>query len=131
MTGMRAYYLSRAAVSIAFGVLFVLTGASWWAGLLVAIVAFGWFLVAPHTGRYAVHPELGVTALRRDERSQGINDKAARNAFVVSMVALAGLVLYSGATAAAGVSLRALEGLLVLGAAVYYVSDFWLRKASS
>lgn len=131
MTGMKAYYLSRAAISIALGVLLVLSGSSMWLGLLIAAIAFGWFLVAPHIGRYAVHPEFGVTALRRDERSELINDKAGRNAFVLTMIALAALIVYSGATAAAAVSLRALEGLLVLGAAVYYVSDFWLRKASS
>ncbi len=131
MTGMTAYYLSRAVISIAFGVLFVLSGSAWWVGLLVAVVAFGWFLVAPHTGRYAVHPELGVTALQRDERSQLINDKAGRNAFVVTMIALAALVLYSGAASLAGVPLHALEGLLVLGIAVYYVSDIWLRKTAS
>jgi hypothetical protein len=131
MTGMKAYYLSRAAISIAFGTLFALSGSAWWAGVLVAVVAFGWFLVAPHTGRYAVHPELGVTALRRDERSELINDKAGRNAFVVTAIALAGLILYSGATAAAGVALHALEGLLILGLAVYYVSDLWLRRTSS
>ncbi len=131
MNGMKAYYLSRAVISIAFGILFVLSGSSWWAGVLVTVVAFGWFLIAPHTGRYAVHPEFGVMALRRDERSELINDKAGRNAFVVTMIALAALILYSGATASGGVALHALEGLLVVGIAVYYVSDFWLRRTSS
>src|SRR5512143_1614349 len=94
MTGMKAYYLSRAVISIGFGALFLLSGSSWWVAVLVAAVAFGWFLLAPHIGRYSVHPEFGVTALRRDERSQLINDKAARNAFVVSMLAVAGAAIY-------------------------------------
>src|SRR5512143_889552 len=94
MTGMKAYYLSRAVISIGFGALFLLSGSSWWVAVLVAAVAFGWFLLAPHIGRYSVHPEFGVTALRRDERSQGINDRAARNAFVISMLVLGGLLVY-------------------------------------
>lgn len=52
--------------------------------------------LAPHSGRYSVHPELGVTALRLDERTQITNDKAARNAFVISILALCGITAYFG-----------------------------------
>ena len=131
MTRMKAYYLSRAVISIGFGALFLLSGSSWWAALLVAAVAFGWFLLAPHIGRYSVHPEFGVTALRRDERSQLINDKAARNAFVVSILAVAGAAIYFEAIALAAAPIAVFKWLLILGAAAYYVSDFWLRKAQS
>ncbi len=131
MTGMRAYYISRALLSVGFGVLFVLGGASWWVGILIAAVAFGWFLLAPRIGRYSVHPERGVTALQRDERSQMINDKAARNAFVICMLAVAGVALYHHSLALSSVPTAVLEGILVLGAAVYYISDFLLRRASS
>ncbi len=128
---MKAYYLSRSLVSMLLGVFLIITGSPWWVGLLAALLAFGWFLAAPHIGRYSVHPEYGVTALRRDERSQGINDKAARNAFVISMLALGAVVIYLGASAAPAVSAAVLKWLLVLGALVYYASDFWLRKAQS
>lgn len=131
MTGMKAYYISRAIISIGFGALFVLGGSSWWAGLLIAALAFGWFLLAPHIGRYSVHPEFGVTALRRDERTQVINDKAARNAFVVGMLALAGVAIYFEFLALASVPVAVFKWLLILGAVAYYASDFWLRKASS
>jgi hypothetical protein len=128
ITGMKAYYLSRAVISAVFGVLFVLSGSAWWTGMLVAALAFGWFLVAPRIGRYSVHPELGVTALRRDERSQVINDRAARNAFVATMLALGAVVIYQASTAATSVPLAALEQLLIFGVGVYYVSDVWLRR---
>ena len=128
---MNAYYLSRFLLSVLVGVFLIITGSLWWAGLLAALLAFGWFLAAPHIGRYSVHPEFGVTALRRDERSQGINDKAARNAFVISMLVLGAAVIYLGATAAPAVSTDVLKWLLVLGALAYYASDFWLRKAQS
>ncbi len=131
MTGMKAYYVSRAILSIAFGAVFLLAGSVWWIAVLIAAVAFGWFFIAPRIGRYAVHPEFGVTALRRDERTQVINDKAARNAFVVSMLAVAGVAIYYEALAAGSVPVAAMKWLLVLGAVAYYASDFWLRRAQS
>lgn len=131
MTGMKAYYLSRALISIAFGALVAVSGSAWWLGLGAAVVAFGWFLLAPHIGRYSVHPEFGVSALRRDERSQMINDKAARNAFIVTMLVLGGLVLYFGAAALTSVPVVIFRWLLIAGVVIYYASDFWLRRATS
>ncbi len=128
--GMKAYYISRAIISIGFGALFA-TSSSWGAGLLVGAVAFGWFLLAPHIGRYMVHPEFGVTALRRDERTQVINDRAARNTFVITVLALGGVGLYFGTIALTSVPIAVFKWLLILGVAVYYVSDSWLRKVSS
>ena len=130
MTGMKAYYISRAIISMAFGALFA-TGSTWWTGLLAGTLAFAWFLLAPHIGRYTVHPEFGVTALRRDEHAQVINDKAARNAFVISMLALGGIIVYFGTLALTSVPIAVFRWLLILGVLIYYVSDFWLRKAHS
>jgi hypothetical protein len=58
MTGMSRYYISRILVSVAFGGLFALTGSPWWMAVLTSIVLIALFLYAPHSGRYAVHPEL-------------------------------------------------------------------------
>jgi len=130
MTGMKSYYVSRALISIAFGVLFA-ADSTWWTGILVGTLAFAWFLLAPHIGRYSVHPEFGITALRRDERAQVINDKAARNAFVISMLALGGIIVYFGIFALTSVPITVFRWLLIIGVLIYYVSDFWLRKAHS
>ena len=130
MTGMKSYYVSRAIISIAFGALFA-AGSTWWTGILVGALAFAWFLLAPHIGRYSVHPEFGITALRRDERAQAINDKAARNAFVISMLTLGGIIVYFGTFAVTSVPIAVFKWLLILGALIYYASDFWLRKALS
>jgi hypothetical protein len=130
MSGMKAYYLSRAVLSILLGVLAVMTGWDWWIGLLVVALVFGWFLLAPRIGRYAVQPEAGVTALRRDERSQVINDKAARNAFVATALGMGGVLVYCGFTAVSSVPVAALGWLLIFGVGVYYVSDIWLRRVS-
>jgi hypothetical protein len=93
----------------------------------MGVVALAFFFYAPHSGRYAVHPELGITALRRDERTQAITDKAARNAFIASMLALAGVALYYGGTAM--VPVAAIHWTLILGALVYFFSDLWMRRA--
>jgi len=128
MTGMSRYYISRALISIAFAALFAFTGTPWWQAVLIGAAAMAFFLYAPHSGRYAVYPELGATALRRDERTQAITDKAARNAFVAGMLALAGVALYyAGSTA---VPLVAIHWILILGALVYFLSDLLLRRSS-
>ena len=129
MSGMTAYYVSRAVISAALTVLLALTGLEWWMAALLGVIVFAFFVWAPHSGRYSVHPELGVTALRRDERTQVINDKAARNAFVVTMLAIAGTAIYFGAIAAVSVPIAMLKWTLVLGVLVYFVSDFVLRRA--
>jgi hypothetical protein len=129
MSGMRAYYVSRALISIGFGALFVLTGSPWWTGVLMGVLVFGFFLWAPRSGRYVVHPELGVTALRRDEQTQEINDRAARNAFVIMGLALAGLAIYYGPYLHANVPVALLNYTLILGVAVYFISDMAFRRA--
>jgi heme A synthase len=129
MSGMSVYYVSRAAISAALGAVLALTGLEWWMAALLGAIVFAFFVWAPHSGRYAVHPELGITALRRDERTQGINDKAARNAFVVTMLAIAGIAIYFGSVAAVSVPIAMLKWTLVLGMLVYFVSDFVLRRA--
>jgi hypothetical protein len=126
---MSRYYISRALISIALGALLALTGSQWWMAGLVGVIVFAYFLWAPHSGRYAVHPELGVTALRRDERTQTINDKAARNAFVATILTVAGIAVYFGTIAPANVPVAILNLALVLGMLTYFVSDFWLRRS--
>jgi fatty acid desaturase len=129
MKGMSLYYASRAIVSTAFGVLFYLSGNSLWMALLIGSVAFAWFLWAPHSGRYAVHPEFGITALQRDEHTQQINDQAARNAFIVLSVAIAILSSYFGSVIRTDIPTRVLNYALILGALTYFVSDFQLRRS--
>jgi hypothetical protein len=131
MAGMKSYYISRAVISAAFGMLIASISSYLWAGILAGIIAFAWFVLAPHIGRYVVHPEFGVTALRRDERAEIINDKAARNAFVISMLALGGMIVYFETLSLSSVPISIFKWLLIMGVLIYYVSDFWLRKALS
>jgi hypothetical protein len=131
MTGMFRYYISRALISIALGFFLALTGSQWWMAGLVSMIVFALFLWAPHSGRYAVHPELGLTALRRDERTRIINDIAARNAFVATILIIAGIAIYFGTIAPANVPVAILNLALVFGALIYFVSDFWLRRTQS
>ena len=129
MTGLSRYYLSRLLVSTLFGVLFALTGSLWWGAVLAGVAAFIFFLWAPHSGRYVVHPEFGVTALRRDEHTRIINDKAARNAFILTALVLAGGAIYYGALTQVFVPLAFLHWTLIFAVVVYYLSDFWLRRS--
>jgi hypothetical protein len=129
MKGMSLYYVSRAIVSIVFGGLFSLSGSPLWTAILMGSVAFMWFLWAPQSGRYAVHPELGVTALRRDDRTEQINDHAARNAFVVLGMAIAILSIYFGSVLRTDIPVRFVNYVLILGALTYFASDFQLRKS--
>lgn len=128
MLKMTQYYLSRALISAAFGGLFAITGTPWWIAALTGAGIFALFLWAPRSGRYAVHPERGVTALQRDERTQGITDKAGKNAFVVMGFAVAGLTLYFGSTSLSAVPVRFLSWTLILGVITYFASDLWLRR---
>ncbi|MDY7077093.1 MAG: hypothetical protein SXV54_09240 [Chloroflexota bacterium] len=130
MTGKTRYYLSRAIVSAAFGSLFALTDGHWWQAALVGILAFAWFLWAPHSGRYTVNFERAVTALQRDERSQAINDQAARNTLVVTMLAVGGLVIYFGQILSAAVPVFALNLAFILSMLTYFATDLWLRRTS-
>ena len=126
---MSRYYISRTLISAALGGLFALTGASWWMALLATATACAFFLWAPRSGRYAVHPKFGVTALRRDERTQAIRDRAARNAFVVTILAVAAIAVYFGSVARTDVPIAFLSGAIALAALTYFASDLWLRRS--
>lgn len=126
---MMPYYLSRTILSIAFGILLFVTGLSLWRAVLFGGLSLALFLWAPHSGRYSVHPEFGITALRRDERTQVINDKAARNAFIVSMLTIGAIGVYFGLFGVINISIGVFKIVLIIGALTYYVSDLWLRKS--
>lgn len=96
--------------------------------LPIGLAAIAFFLWAPRSGRYTVNPELGFAALQRDERTQTINDKAARNAFVVTMLAVAALTIYFGASASPVIPMQILNGVLILGVLTYFAIDLFLRR---
>lgn len=129
MTGMSGYYITRALISVALGALLALAGLPWWGALLTSVGTFAFFLWVPSSGRYVVHPELGATAMRHDERTKAIRDRAARNAFIVTMLAVAGVTVYFGLIAPADVPTTILSLILALGTLTYFVSDFLLRRS--
>lgn len=125
---MKTYYLSRIVISAALGFLLFATGSTLWMSLLISGLILVFFIWAPLSGRYSVHPEFGVTALRRDDRTQAINDKAARNAFVASMLTIAASILYFGFGGGINIPIVVLKIVLGIGILTYYVSDLWLRR---
>ena len=68
------------------------------------------------------------SALRRDERTQAINDQAARHAFAICMLALGALSVYYAAIGVGQIPAGMLRIILLVGVAGCYVSDLWLRR---
>jgi hypothetical protein len=123
------YYLGRAVVSAAFGALVAIAGAPWWGAVIAGIVLFGLFIWAVRSGRYVVRPEHGVTALRTDEYTRAIRDRATRYAFVAIMLVLGGIALYYEFIAHATVPVSVVGGVIFLGWIVYFLSDVWSRRS--
>ena len=128
MKGLSRYYLVRAVISAAVAALAALAGAPWWTAVLAGIVPFGLFVWAVRSGRYVVHPEHGVTALRSDEYTRAIRDRSTRYAFVAVMLALGGIALYYGLIARTDVPVPVVGGVLFLGWIVYFLSDLLARR---
>lgn len=65
--------------------------------------------------------------MREDEYGQGIRNQAARDAFIVTTLGIAGAILY-GSLAETAVSIALLGLILGLGWLTYFVSDFWRKR---
>ncbi len=126
---MRSYYISRGVLSLIFGLVIYLLTHSIWISILFIMLNIAVFTYLPHSGRYKVKPEGGVTPLRRDEWTQIITDKAGRNAWVV--VALMGsfTILYFGLISPGDVPVTVLAVIIFSGNVAYYGTDFWFRRS--
>lgn len=127
---MSAYYVSRLAIAAILGGVLGLSGLQWWLSAAVAALVLLFFLIAPKSGRYVVRRQGGSTPLRRDERTQAIVDKAARNAFITTMLALGGLVVIYGSFLCRPVPSSALGSVLALAFCTYALSEVRLRYSS-
>jgi hypothetical protein len=122
------YVVSRAVLTAILGAALYAGGLPWWGAVLACLGALVFFLLAPRCGRYVVKAEGGTAPLRRDERTRAIRDQAARNAFVLTVLALAGLTIAYGQVLGAPVPVAALGGILGLAAVTYIASDVCLRR---
>jgi hypothetical protein len=66
--------------------------------------------------------------VRRDERTQAIADKTARNSFIVLMIAVASIRAYFGSIARTDVPVALMCLLSPLGMVVHFAADIWLRR---
>jgi hypothetical protein len=80
------YYLSRAVLSAALGLVLSLGGLPWWAGASLGLATFLLFIWYAHSGRYLVDTSQPLTPLRRDERARNLRDRALRWAVVVGLL---------------------------------------------
>lgn len=124
------YAISRAALAAIFSGALYMGGLPWWGAVPAGILVLVFFLAARRSGRYVVESADGVAPLRRDERSRAIRDKAARNAFVATVLAVAGLTIAYGRVLDAAVPVTALSGVLALAVVTYAASDLCLRRSS-
>ncbi len=123
----RSYTLTRVAIALVMGIL-IGYKTFWWSGVLVGAAALTFFLWGSMSGRYLVDPEGGLTPMRLDERMRVIRDRAARDAYVTLMLALAALTLYRGMIQPGDLPAEALPGLLTVGFVAYFVSDALQRR---
>jgi Ca2+/Na+ antiporter len=124
------YIASRAALAAVLAVALYFGGLPWWSAALAGGLALAYFLWAPRSGRYVVRDQDGAAPLRRDERSQTVTDKSARNGFVVTVLAVAALTMVYGRVLEDSVPVSALVGVLGLAAATYALSDLFLRRTA-
>ena len=80
------YYLSRAVLSVLFGVLASLSGRIW-VGILIGTIVFVGFIWYAHSGRYLIDTSTPLTPLRRDARGKEIRNRA-----LVAAVAVGGMM---------------------------------------
>jgi hypothetical protein len=123
------YIVSRIVLSVALVGALILGGLEWWIAVPAGAVTLVFFLLVWRTGRYVVRDGAEVTPFRRDERSRAIRDQAARNAFILTVLCLAGLTI-AYARLDAAVPVAALGSLLALAAATYAVSELLLRRST-
>jgi hypothetical protein len=124
------YVVSRVGLVAALTVALYFGGLPWWGAVAAGVLVLAFFLAAPRSGRYVVQREGSVAPLRRDERSRAIRDKAARNAFVLTLLSVAGLTIVYGRVFNAPVPVAALGGVLGAAAVAYAVSELCLRRMS-
>jgi nitrogen fixation-related uncharacterized protein len=117
------YIASRAALAAVLAAALCFGGLPWWSAALAGLLTLAFFLWALRSGRYVVQEKGGAVPLRRDERSQTVTDKSARNAFVVTVLAVAALTMVYGRVLEDSVPVSALVGVLGLAALTYALSD--------
>jgi hypothetical protein len=122
-----SYIITRTLIAAGLGAL-IGWKTYWWSGVLTGAAALTFFLWATRSGRYMVQANGGVAPMRLDERTRTIRDRAAKNAFVVLMLALAALVLYFGLVQPGNIPTQMLLGVLGLGFLSYFVSDVLQRQ---
>lgn len=114
------YYISRAALSVVFGML--VFGFSWRA-LLFAAIAFLLFLLYLHSGWFQIDQHSPWFPVRRDERAQQVQRKALIAAIMTGVVSYAILSLINQWYAFPAISSSLAISLAILA---YFLTQFIL-----
>lgn len=116
----------RLLIAWAVAGLSLLAGASGYVAGLAAGLAFVGLLVLHGRGRY-LHTGRGAV-LARDERGRAIADRAARNGFVVLILAVTALSLATHGLGRSALPVAWLDAALAAGSLAWIASDLWQRR---
>jgi len=120
------YVATRLLVAAVLAALAGLVGGSWYLAGVFGGLSFVALMVVRRGGRYLTTANGAV--VRRDERGREIADRAARNGFVVLVLATGVLAMVFHALGRGAVPVGLLDGALVLGALAWLASDLWQRR---
>ncbi len=122
------YVLTRLPIVVALALLAALAGGSVWLVGAVAGAAGAAIALVPGGGRYGVRSGPRGVALERDERGRLIADRAARNGFVVVVVALGAASIVLHASGRSVVPGYLLDLILAAGVLTWMGSDLLQRR---
>ncbi len=118
------YYLSRAVIAAALGVLLVVLGGNdWWFGVLIGLLVYAGFIWYAHSGHYLIDSSTPLTPLRRDERGKDIRNRALVLAVAVGGVTIA-LISMAGLLFSVPSQLGSIA--LLLAFVTYFAASEWM-----
>ena len=125
--GLTWYYVTRLAMVGVWLVVATIGGLPLWASAVPAAGMIAYFLWLPRGGRFVVREDQALTPMRRDERGEAINARAAKWALVVETLLVGVATVWAALAGQTGVS-AALGLVQVATWLTYLVAQTWLSR---
>jgi hypothetical protein len=130
MQSLRIYLLTRILLVALISLILIWSGVPWWIVSVVFVLAAGFFVWAPLSGRYRVVDENHAAPLRMDERGRQVRDRAGRNAFLITQALTLGLFLYGQFQEPQSIQTAAMGTVLGIGMLSYLVLSVCYERES-